>query len=330
MGAKLTIAGLIGLGCIAAAAGGGYLALRSNAADLRLAPVNEPAQSASSTPPGDVAPAAAPTSAEAAVAAPTRVPDPAKAAARPTQIPADTRSIVNETSTPPAQSAVSVAVGSAEPQPALSAPSVVVASPTPTPAPPVAQTQTLAPPAPKYDEVTVTADAVLGLRLDSTISSETTRVEDRVNARLLRDVLVDGRVALASGSRLEGIVTQVDRGGKFKDRPRLGITFNTIVMADGTRVAIQTDTIFREGESPSGQANAKVGGSAVVGAILGAMLGGKKGAILGSTAGAAGGAAAVAAGDRAEAVMTTGTQLTVRLTAPVTVLIERDHERDHK
>ena len=64
----------------------------------------------------------------------------------------------------------------------------------------------------------------------------------------------------------------------------------------------------------------------MVGAILGAMIGGKKGALIGGTAGAAGGAAAVAAGDRAEAVMTSGTALTVRITAPVTVLIERNHE----
>jgi len=182
------------------------------------------------------------------------------------------------------------------------------------------------PPAPaaRYDEVTVAADAVLGLQLDSTISTETARVEDRVNARLSRDVMVDGRVAIPTGARLEGVVTLVERGGKFKDRPRLGVAFNTLVLADSTRVAIQTDTIFRDGESPSGQANAKVGGSAVVGAILGAMLGGKKGALVGSTAGAAGGAAAVAAGNRAEAVMTSGTPITARLSAPVTVLIERD------
>ncbi len=325
MGGKLTIAGLIGLGCIAAAAGGGYVALRSNAADLRPAPVSEPDPATAATPATEAAPSATPKSTPTAPPLVAK-PEPAPAAARSPQMPvADSRNLANETSTPQAPSTISAAPTNPEPQPAPSAPTAVSASAPAAPAP-----QTPAPPAPKYDEVTVTADAVLGLRLDSTISSETARVEDRVNAKLLRDVLVDGRVALASGSRLEGVVTEVSRGGKFKDRPRLGITFNTLVMADGTRVAIQTDTIFREGESPTGQANAKVGGSAVVGAILGAMLGGKKGAILGSTAGAAGGAAAVAAGDRAEAVMTTGTQLTVRLTAPVTVLIEREHERDHK
>ncbi len=176
----------------------------------------------------------------------------------------------------------------------------------------------------RYDEITVASDAVLGLRLESTISTETARVEDRVTARLSRDVLVDGRIAIPAGARLEGTVTMVERGGKFKDRPRLGISFNTLVLADNTRTEIQTDTIFRDGDSPSGQVNAKVGGSAVVGAILGAMIGGKKGAVLGGTAGAAGGAAAVAAGARAEAILMSGALLTVRLTAPVTVLIERN------
>jgi hypothetical protein len=133
-------------------------------------------------------------------------------------------------------------------------------------------------------------------------------------------------VVFPAQSRLEGVVKEVERGGKFKDRPRLAITFHTLVMGDGTRVALQTDTVFREGESPSGHSNAKVGGSAVVGAIIGAMIGGKKGAILGGSAGAAGGAAAVAAGDHADLVMTAGTTLTLRIIMPVTVLIERDHE----
>ena len=195
----------------------------------------------------------------------------------------------------------------------------------PPPAPPQATPAAPAPPV-KYDEVTVAANSELGIRLDSTISTETARVEDRVNARLTRDLAIDGRIVFAANSRLEGVVKEVERGGKFKDRPRLAITFQTLVMGDGTRVALQTDTIFREGESPTGQANAKVGGSAVVGAIIGAMIGGKKGAILGGSAGAAGGAAAVAAGDHADLVMTAGTALTLRIITPVTVLIERDHE----
>ncbi|MBW8868491.1 MAG: hypothetical protein JF610_14385 [Acidobacteria bacterium] len=183
------------------------------------------------------------------------------------------------------------------------------------------------PEAPKtrYEEVTVTADSVLGVTLDSTVSSETAKVEDRVNARVSRDVLVDGKVAVPAGSRLEGVVTDVVRGGKFKERPRVGVTFQHLILADGTKIALNTDTVFRDGDAPQ-NVNAKVGGSGVVGAILGAMIGGKKGAVLGGAAGAAGGAAVVAAGDRAEFVLMSGSSLTVRLKTPITLLVERHHE----
>jgi len=118
-------------------------------------------------------------------------------------------------------------------------------------------------------------------------------------------------------------VTQVERGGKFKDRARLGVRFHTLVLADGTRIPISTETIYRDGEAPSNSSAAKIGGGAVGGAILGAILGGAKGAAIGATAGAGGGTAAVMAGDRSTAVLPPGTAMTVRILAPVTVTTEK-------
>jgi hypothetical protein len=164
---------------------------------------------------------------------------------------------------------------------------------------------------------------VIGIRLDSLVTSETAKVEDRVAGRISRDVTVDGRTAIPSGARLEGHVTLVEPGGKFKERARLGIRFTSLILADNTRLAIQTETIFRDGQPPSQEAGQKIGASAVVGAILGAVIGGKKGAAVGTAAGAAGGTAVVAAGGRNEASIAAGAPLTVRLTAPVKVLIEK-------
>ena len=180
-------------------------------------------------------------------------------------------------------------------------------------------------PKPRFDEVTIAADSVLGVSLESTISSETAKVEDRVNARLSRDLLVNGKVAVPAGARPEGVVTDVTRGGKFKERPRVGVTFQQLILADGTKIALTTDTVFRDGDAPA-NVNAKVGGSGVVGAILGDLIGVADGAVLGGAAAAATGAAAVAAGDRAEVVLLSGSSLTVRLKAPITVLVERHHE----
>ena len=41
------------------------------------------------------------------------------------------------------------------------------------------------------------------------------------------------------------------------------------MLADGTRIPIQTETIFRDGASPAGPAASQVGATAVVGGIIG-------------------------------------------------------------
>jgi type IV secretory pathway VirB10-like protein len=179
------------------------------------------------------------------------------------------------------------------------------------------------PPVPRFDEVTVPAEAVIGLQLESTITSETARVEDRVEARVTRDVRASGRVAIPAGSRVLGAVSVVERGGKMKERARLGVRFHTIILADGTELPLQTDTVYREGEAPGNASAAKVGGGAIGGAILGAILGGGKGAAIGAGVGAGAGTAAVMAGGRRPAEIRAGSPVTVKVLSPVTVTVER-------
>jgi type IV secretory pathway VirB10-like protein len=179
------------------------------------------------------------------------------------------------------------------------------------------------PPAPRFEEVTVPAEAVIGLQLESTITSDTARVEDRVEARVTRDVRANGEVAIPAGSRVLGSVSVVDRGGKMKERARLGVRFHTIILADGTELPLQTDTVYREGEPPTNASAAKVGGGAIGGAILGAILGGGKGAAIGAGVGAGAGTAAVMAGGRRPAEIKAGSPVTVKVLSPVSVTVER-------
>jgi len=181
------------------------------------------------------------------------------------------------------------------------------------------------PPEPQkqYEELTIPADSVVGLQIDTAVSSDRAKVEDPVKARVARDVKVRDQVVIPAGARAEGAVTLVDKGGRLKDQARLGIRFHTIVLADGTRVPINTETIYREGDSPARESAAKIGGGAVGGAVLGAILGGKKGAIIGSTVGAGAGGAAVMASDPNTATLPAGSNVTVRMSAPVTVTVEK-------
>lgn len=179
------------------------------------------------------------------------------------------------------------------------------------------------PPEPEFEDLVVSSDSVLGLQLLTTVSTETAKLEDPVEARVTREVRVGNRVAIPVGTRMLGSVTLAERGGKMKERARLAVRFHTLVLADSTRIPVQTEAIHREGDSPGKESAAKVGAAAAGGAILGAILGGGKGAAIGGAVGAAGGTAAVMAGGRNPAILTSGTAITVRLQQPVTVTVER-------
>jgi type IV secretory pathway VirB10-like protein len=178
----------------------------------------------------------------------------------------------------------------------------------------------------QFEEVVVPASAVIGLQVQTPLSSERARVEDRVEARVTRDVHAGDRLAIPAGARVIGSVTLVEKGGKMKERARLGIRFHTLVLADGSEIPLHTEPIIREGESPTGDSAKKIGGAAVGGAILGAILGGGKGAAIGSAVGAGGGAAAVMAGDRNAATLPPGAIVTARLSAPVNIQVEKREE----
>jgi uncharacterized membrane protein len=322
---KALVVALVGLGCIGAAGVGAYLAVRSADRDPVAAMERTTTQVAATTPAPPVAaapatPAPVPGGAGAADSEP-RSPRPAaastKIAAAPSRRPRSSAPVA----TAPGRTGTPSTVASA-PAPPPEIGTTISAETLPDVLDTTAGPVTL--PAPPSLERTVPADSVIGIRLESGVSSETSRVEDRVLARVTRDVKIDGQTAIPSGARLEGYVNTVDRGGKMRGRARVGVRFTTLVLSDDEHVPVQTETIFRDGEPPSNEATSKIGASAVVGAILGAVIGGRKGAAIGGTAGAAGGTAAVMAGDRNEASIPAGSPLTVRLTAPVTLLVPQD------
>jgi hypothetical protein len=329
---------VLAVACLCAAAGGGFLATRQNAI-----PVPASAQSA----PAAMQPSAA--------AVPTTTTAASQATEKPVQ---ETEAVVERASksspsapvskSSPSAPGVKVSQNPKSARPAQNSQGTLASSwpssagqqapPTPpvAPAPPEIQApraedravqeppRAPEPPRPTFEELVISRDSVIGMQTENRISTDTAHVEDKVEARVTRDVRVGDRIAIPSGARVLGTVTQVERGGKFKEQAKLGIRFNTIVLGDGTRLPISTETIMRLGEAPGNKAAQKVGGAAVGGAILGAILGGSKGAAIGATAGAGGGAAVVQAGDQSTVVLQPGTPLTARILSPVTVTVEKD------
>jgi hypothetical protein len=339
---KLVFAALT-VGCLVAAGLGGFLAVRFGqppvAADTPDAlPASAPASTAPGTvtesegvitpapapaPPVAAAPSPAPTprAAEPARARSTRESTPSRSASSRPESRPESRRVesapvrTQEPAQPPPQ--VTQNTGSMwETRPAIQqdAPPAEIEEPA---APPP-------PPAPEFVELQVPADSVLGLQVERTVTSEVARVEDKVSARVTRDVRVGTRVAIPAGAIVSGSVTEVDRGGKMKGKARLAVRFHTVTLADGSQMAIRTDAVIREGQSPSGETAAKVGGAAIGGAILGAILGGGKGAAIGAGVGAAGGTAAAMTNDRNAATLPAGTNVTVRVQQPVTVTVTKE------
>jgi hypothetical protein len=248
--------------------------------------------------------------------------DRTRSAASARTAPARPREIARPTAPPASQTA---AAPQAAPAPVVTPERAPEPAAAPAPQPAVEASRPQEPePVRQFDEVVLPTSSVIGLQVDSPLSSERSRLEDRVDAHVSRDVTVAGRLAIPAGSRVLGSVSLVERGGKMKDRARLGVRFHTLVLADGREIPLRTEAIFREGESPSNESARKIGGAAVGGAILGAILGGGKGAAIGGAAGAAGGSAAVMAGDRNAATLPAGTIVTVRLVAPATIEVERE------
>ncbi len=347
---KLLAAVLVVGGILVAVGTGSYLAIRQNHSDTTasavapsdqlapppsagvaetegtLTPVPDALEPAAPLAPAPVAATPAPPPARAA-----RAPEPARTAPRPTPRPSVSSSSTasgrdTATSSPTAtrEEHSTPATRTERERPAESTASTSSAPE------PVRETETAAapvvppaPPAPQFEDLVLAKESVIGLQIDNTVSSETARVEDRVDARVTRDVRSGGMVAIPAGSKMQGSVTMVERGGKVKERARLGVRFHTLVLADGTRVPLQTETVIREGDSPTGESAAKIGGAAVGGAIIGAILGGGKGAAIGGSIGAAGGTTAVMAGSRNPATLNAGSTVTVRLSSPATVTVEK-------
>ena len=173
-------------------------------------------------------------------------------------------------------------------------------------------------------EVTVPAGTQLPIILDTSVASNTSRVEQPVRAHLSRDVRLDNEIVIPAGSELYGNVTAVRRPGKVKGRSYIAMRLTTLVpRGSGDRYSIDTGRIARTGRATKESDAIKIGAPAAGGAAIGALIGGKKGALIGAGAGGGAGTAVVLSTRGEEVGIGRGAALTLRLAAPVAVRVPR-------
>ncbi len=173
----------------------------------------------------------------------------------------------------------------------------------------------------KFREFTIPEGTKLAVRLDSSVGSDSSRVEDPVEATLSDAVIIDGTEVLPAGSTVRGHVAAVQSAGKVKGRASLALTFGTVSVAQRDEQYPIAARISLMAPATKGEDAAKIGVPAAGGAIIGGLIGGKKGAAIGTAVGGGAGAAVVLSTSGQEVHLPRGTVLSLPLTQAVDVRV---------
>jgi hypothetical protein len=168
-------------------------------------------------------------------------------------------------------------------------------------------------------EVTLPAGTVLPVDLETSVGSDTSRVEQPVQGRLRRAVTINGVEVLPAGTAISGHVTAARRPGKVKGRGYVALRFTQLDTPGAGTTRIATNTIARLAPATKQKDAVKILAPAAAGAVIGRVAGGKGTAGKGAVIGGAAGTGYVLATRGQEARIGKGADLSVKLTAPVTV-----------
>jgi len=81
--------------------------------------------------------------------------------------------------------------------------------------------------------LTIPAETRATVELLSGIHTRFIRVDDPIKAQLMQPVVIDGKVALPSGTLLDGKVTRVRPAGRANRAAELALRFNQVTLPDG-------------------------------------------------------------------------------------------------
>ncbi|HMV82784.1 MAG TPA: hypothetical protein PLD20_31270 [Blastocatellia bacterium] len=135
-----------------------------------------------------------------------------------------------------------------------------------------------------------------------------------------------------NGAVIEGVIRKSDRSGRITGRSELALDFQRVRMngrdydfaglienvrtTDGEDVRIDNEGAVREDDSQTTRTVTRSGIGAALGAIIGGIAGGGKGAAIGAAVGAGAGAGTVLIQGRDDLNLRSGTEFTIRASAP--------------
>jgi hypothetical protein len=175
----------------------------------------------------------------------------------------------------------------------------------------ISPTQTLVPTAKKLP-----AGTPITVRLQSTVSSKSSRSGDNFESVLDEPIVIDSQTVVPRGATLTGRVLAAKSSGRLRDPGYLRITLVSLNV-QGKPVEIETSSIFVKGGSHKKRNLAMIGGGTAGGALIGGLAGGGTGALIGTAVGAAGGTGVAYGTGKKEVALETERRLTFRLAQDV-------------
>jgi hypothetical protein len=213
--------------------------------------------------------------------------------------------------------------------------SVTPPSPAPSPAPAPPERVTLSPPKESDraqpavlrdrpsavpNTVTIAPGTTLMVRIGETLSVQHNLTGDTFFATLDQPLVAGGYVIAERGARVEGKIVEVDKASRMSGTSRMSLALTQVNSSDGQRIPLQTSTYTKDGAERNHKNDAaKIGGGAVLGAVIGAAAGGGKGAAVGAGVGGAAGTGAVLLSGGKNVTIPVETRLSLRIEQPVTI-----------
>jgi len=170
--------------------------------------------------------------------------------------------------------------------------------------------------------LTIPAGAFVTVRIDQFLSSDKSKAGDGFSATLSRPLVADGLVVSRRGETLGGHVVDAQKAGRVKGVSHLQITLNTLALADGQQIPIQTELTSITGPTSKGRDAGAIVATTATGAAIGGAAAWGPGAAIGAGAGLIAGTVGVLVTRGHPTVIYPESQLTFRLAQPITISTE--------
>lgn len=192
----------------------------------------------------------------------------------------------------------------------------------PPPPPGYGQRPQYAPPAPRYSipngPITVPQGTLVQVRTVESLDNKRAKDGTPVEFTVIRDVTLNGWLAIPRGATVHGVVTESKSSGDLGGTPVLALALTSLDLG-GRSYPIQSDQFRVMGPNKAGRTAGNIVGGALLGAIIGGAAGGGGGAAIGAAAGGTVGTAASAATPGPRAWIPAEALVTFHLNSPLTV-----------